>query len=143
MPRALFLAPLFLAALPLAAHSQESERYRIERTGDGFVRMDMETGAMSLCNERNGELVCRNATDNGSADGDGAKALIERIDALERRIAALEEQLPGAGANALPSEEEFEQTMSFMERFLRRFMGIVKDLEGDMKQDEEPTPERT
>ena len=143
MPRALLFAPLFLAALPLAAHAQESERYRLERTEVGFVRMDMETGAMSLCNERNGELVCRDATDNGPADSDGVKALIERIDALERRIAALEGQLPDEGANALPSEEEFEQTMSFMERFLRRFMGIVKDLEGDMKQGEEPTPDRT
>lgn len=143
MLRALFLAPLFLAALPLAAHAQESERYRLERTEDGFVRMDMETGAMSLCNERNGELVCRSATDNGSAAGDGINALGARIDALEHRIAALEDQLPGGGANALPSEEEFEQTMSFMERFLRRFMGIVKDLEGDMKQGEEPVPDRT
>jgi hypothetical protein len=141
MPRALFLAPLLLAALPLAAHAQESERYRLERTEDGFVRMDMETGAMSLCHERGGELVCRNATDNGSADG--AKALIERVDALERRIAALEAQLAGEGANGLPSEEEFEQTMSFMERFLRRFMGIAKDLEGDLNQGQEPAPDRT
>jgi hypothetical protein len=143
MPRALFLAPLIFAAVPLAAHAQESERYRLERTEDGFVRMDMETGKMSLCNERNGELVCRNSTDNGSADSGAVNALIERIDALERRIAALEGQLPGEGANALPSEEEFEQTMSFMERFLRRFMGIVKDLDSDMKQEEEPAPDRT
>jgi hypothetical protein len=32
--------------------------------------------------------------------------------------------------------------MSFMERFLRRFMGIVKDLEGETQQ-EEPAPDRT
>ncbi|MEX0956994.1 MAG: hypothetical protein WDZ83_17495 [Rhizobiaceae bacterium] len=143
MPRALFLAPLIFAAVPSAAHAQESERYRLERTEDGFVRMDMETGGMSLCHERNGELVCRDATDNESAVGAGANALSERIDALERRIAALEGLPPGEGANALPSEEEFEQTMSLMERFLRRFMGIVKDLDGDMKQEGEPAPDRT
>ena len=31
----------------------------------------------------------------------------------------------------LPTEEDFEKTMGYMERFFRRFMGIVKDFEKD------------
>jgi hypothetical protein len=31
----------------------------------------------------------------------------------------------------LPSEEDFNKTMSYMERFLRGFMGIVKDMDKD------------
>ena len=140
MPRALFLAPLVLAAIPFAAHAQDAERYRLERTESGFVRMDMQTGQMSFCEENSGELTCRAASDGAEADADQVKALNQRIDALERRIAVLEGMPPGQGSNALPSEEEFEQTLSFMERFLRRFMGIVKEMEGE---DEEPVPDRT
>jgi hypothetical protein len=35
----------------------------------------------------------------------------------------------------LPSEEDFNKTMSYMERFLRGFMGIVKDMEKDSGED--------
>jgi hypothetical protein len=143
MPRALFLVSLVLALVPLSAHAQDGDRYRLERTESGFVRMDTQTGRMSFCTESAGELICRTAAEGAmSADGDQFEALERRIDALERRIAILEGNPPSNGTSALPSEEEFEQTMSFMERFLRRFMGIVKDLEGETQQ-EEPAPDRT
>jgi hypothetical protein len=38
----------------------------------------------------------------------------------------------------MPSEEEFDKTLSMMERFMRRFMGVVKELEGD-----EAKPQKT
>ena len=50
---------------------------------------------------------------------------------------------PGAG---LPSEDEFEQTMGYMERFFRRFMDIVTDLNrefGSGQEQPEPEPDRT
>ena len=31
---------------------RKPERYRMERTEDGFVRMDQSTGQMSVCRER-------------------------------------------------------------------------------------------
>jgi hypothetical protein len=139
----MFLAPLVLAVAPLAAHAQDSDRYRLERTESGFVRMDTQSGQMSFCTESSGELTCRSAAEGAAPVNDSQiEALNRRIEALERRIAALEGNPPGNGSNTLPSEEEFEQTMSFMERFLRRFMGIVKDLEGETP-GEEPAPNRT
>lgn len=66
-----------------------------------------------------------------------------RIAALEARIAALEarisdlEKAPAPAASGLPTDEEFERTLGFMERFMRRFIGVAKELEG------EKTPDRT
>lgn len=127
------------------ALAQDTERFRLERTEDGYVRMDTKTGAMSICRERSGQLVCTLAADERAAYQDDIADLGEKLDKLEARIAALES---GGGAKAdpgLPSEEEFEQTMGLMERFFRRFMGMVQDFEKEEKtpQPEKPAPDRT
>ncbi|WP_173935002.1 hypothetical protein [Chelativorans sp. Marseille-P2723] len=117
-----FLALSLIAGGSLA---QQEERYRLERTDNGYVRMDKETGAMSLCRERSGELICRPANEAGGSASAELDTLRERLAAVERRLDALE---GGEGAS-LPTEEEFEQTLGLMERFFRRFVDIVRGLE--------------
>ncbi len=116
-------------ALPLAlpagsATAQEADGpYRLERTEGGYVRMDTRSGRMWLCREDAGALACRAASEaDDPAAGRGA--LEARIAELEDRVEALERPVAG-----LPSDEEFERSLSFMERFMRRFMGIVRDME--------------
>lgn len=132
----LLLAPaLALATCIPTASAQEpgaaqGERYRLERSANGYVRMDTATGAISLCREEAGRLACAPAAeaepaDEASRDATAAR-LMARIEVLERRIAALE---AGGAAPGLPSETEFEQTLSYMERFFQRFMGIVRDFD--------------
>lgn len=126
-----------LATTATATHAQTA-RFAIEKTDDGFVRMDTETGQMSVCTLTSDQLVCKMAADERSAfDAD--------IVALEDRVAALEQRL-GAGATGtqeggLPDEQEFEQTLDYMERFMNRFMGIVEGFSGNETQ--EPAPDRT
>lgn len=124
-----------LAAFPAAA--QEVERYQLERTEEGYVRLDTVTGRMSICQEDGGQLVCKVAVEERQAYERRFDELHDRLDALDARIAALEAADPEA---ELPDEEEFERTMTYMERFFRRFMGIVDDLERDFGE-EEPQPE--
>lgn len=142
-------APLLTCAALATAFAfpslaQDVERYRLERTEDGYVRLDTQTGAMALCQERGGQLVCRLAADERTVYEDQLDVMHARIEALEERVAALEAApAPGAG---LPSEDEFEQTMGYMERFFRRFMDIVTDLNrefGSGQEDSEPEPDRT
>lgn len=121
------------------ALAQDVERYRLERSPQGYVRTDTVTGATSLCRERGGQLVCRMAVEERDAYDSGIAALQERVEALEDRVAALE---GGSPASRLSDEEEFEQTLGYMERFFRRFMGIVKDLERDFGSGE-PQADRT
>ncbi|EKF44558.1 hypothetical protein NA8A_02410 [Nitratireductor indicus C115] len=133
-----------LAAVALAgpALAQDAERFRLERTDDGYVRMDTKTGAMSICRERQGQLVCTLAADERTAYEDDVAVLRERLKALEDRVATLE---TGGSKADIPSEEEFDETLGLMEKFMRRFMGIVKDFEKEEKAPDtgKPAPDRT
>ena len=112
-------AALFVALPVTAVHAQEAERFRLERTGSGFARIDTATGEVSTCTERGGQLVCRMAADERSA-------LQARLDELEARVETLEASGTRGG---LPSDAEIDRAIGMMERFMRGFVGIVRDLE--------------
>lgn len=127
---------LFL--LPVPALAQGTERFQLERTENGYVRLNTETGAVSSCTEENGQLVCRMAADERAAMERETDDLTSRLDALEKRVAALEAR----GALSLPTEGDVERTLGLMERFLRGFAGIARNLGRDSPSDE-PAPDRT
>lgn len=130
----------------LPASAQDLERYRLERTQNGYVRLDTQTGAMTLCRESDGRLVCAPAAQNDgeqeTLSASEAESLRERLRLLEGRVSALES---GAPVATLPPEEEFERGIGYMERFFRMFMGLVKEFEGDAPRNapDKPVPERT
>lgn len=134
MPTRLAAATMLLALAASTGASAQEDRYAIERTEDGYVRLDTRTGQMSLCSEQSGQLVCRLAVDDREALQDDMDALQARLAAVEERLSALE----GVPAAGLPTEDEFEQGLTYMEQFFRRFMGIVRELDG-----ETPAPDRT
>jgi hypothetical protein len=125
-PTALVAATAVLAALTASQALAETKgRYVLEKSATGYVRMDTQTGAISTCADQSGELVCRMAADDRAAyEADIAE--------LEKRIAALEAKggMPAA-ENPPASEEEFNTAMDRMEGFFRRFMGIVKEFQGE------------
>jgi hypothetical protein len=101
-------------------------RYSMQKSETGIARLDTQTGEVSLCQERNGELVCRMAADERSA-------LELEIDLLTKRVETLEKAVKSGDSVAkrdLPTDEEIDRTMGIMERMMRKFMDIVKDLEG-------------
>lgn len=118
-----FILPLVIGG----ASSAEGEgRYQMERNADGFVRLDTVTGEMSVCKEASGQLTCRMAADERAAFEQELDRLTKRVEALEKA------QRLGAFADKprLPTDEEIDRTMGIMERMMRRFMDIVKTLEG-------------
>ena len=50
------LALAFLAAGPVSGAEM---RFDMHKDGDRWVRLDRQTGAISVCREERGELVCR------------------------------------------------------------------------------------
>lgn len=135
------LLTLSTAALLAAAPSKAEEggRYRLEPAEHGFVRMDTLTGQMSLCEEKDGQLACRAADDERAAFADQVEGMAKQIDMLEKRVAELEK---GVSNNGVMSEEEFDKTMGYMERFFHRFMGVVRDLQKEYGPTEQQ-PNRT
>jgi hypothetical protein len=137
--RMLSAASLLAAASLFSGNAiaQDEARYQLEKTADGYVRLDKQTGDMSVCKEQSGQLVCRAAADDRNS-------LADEIGRIDSRLAAVEKKLEATGAsgfssnNDLPTEEEFEKTMGYMEKFFRRFMGIVRDLN-----ESENGPQRT
>jgi len=138
------VVPAALACLTAAsAQAEEAGRYRLEKSADGYVRMDTQTGAMSKCQEQSGQLVCRMAADERTAFQDQVDDLQESVKALDARVARLENSLSARVESKLPSEEEFNRTMGYMERFVRGFMGIVKDMNKDEADAAKPLPQKT
>lgn len=128
---------ILAAGAAMSASAQDTQRFQMQRTNDGFMVMDTETGAASFCRERAGEFVCSETREDQAASQSEIAILRKKMTELEARIEALESG--SASAGSLPSETEFEQTLNFMERFFRRFVDIVKGLESDETQ-QEPLP---
>lgn len=129
---------LSLALLPTCALGQEgqTERFQLEKTETGFVRLDRETGAVSLCRDDGGNLVCRMAADERAA-------YEQELDLLDKRVTALEKRLESAPRErTLPDESEIEQSLSIMERFMRRFMAIIEDFTSE-RENPPPEPQKT
>lgn len=123
--------------IPAAASAQQAQpnRFQLERTESGIVRLDTQTGAMTLCHDEKGTLACRMQPDERAAYED-------ELDRLEKRVTALEERLSQTPPNALPSDEEVDRSLSIMERFMRRFLAIVGEFV-DQQEAEKPQPNRT
>ena len=153
MSRIALISPFLLLPLLASASAAEPDRYRLEKTPNGYVRMDTRTGEMSICQEKWGELVCRMAADERTAVQDEMERLqtelkalddqLATVKALEDRVAKLENSVTAKIEQSLPTEEDFNKTMSYMERFFRSFMGIVRDFENENPKPAEPGTDKT
>lgn len=136
------LALLLPVLLSESALAEGEGRYQMERTAEGFVRLDTVTGEVSLCRETSGQIACRMAADERAAFEEELDALTRRVDALEKaQKSQLSDDKP-----RLPTDEEIDRTMGIMERMMQRLMAIVKGLEGEEEKtapQEQPLPEKT
>lgn len=132
---------LLAFALSTAPSLAQEQRYQLEKTPNGYVRMDSSSGEMSICEERGAQLVCRVAADERTALQDEVDRLRRDLADLQKRVDRIEGNPAGKTSSGLPSEEEFEKSLSYMERFFRSFMGIVKEQEREEQRT--PAPDRS
>lgn len=124
--RAAYLVLALVAALPAAAQTSadppasENGRYAMTPTSDGFLRLDTRTGKVSLCATRDGAVQCRAAADE-------REAWEREIAALRRENDELKKRAGGGPTLRLPSEQEVDQALGFMERMVRRFERMFRD----------------
>ena len=133
----LFVALLFAPPLALAQDAPDSEggRYVLEKAGDGFIRLDRQTGAVSRCLGSSGSWTCESIGDNRSDDPAGLKAEVDRLqrqnDELKKRIADLEKR-PGDSAGGtrieLPTQQDMDRFMALVESWMRKFVEFARSL---------------
>ncbi|UIJ99262.1 hypothetical protein LZK82_03075 [Rhizobium leguminosarum] len=123
---------VFLMPLAAAAAEADAGRFQLEKSGDHFVRLDRQTGAMSICRDKDGALVCRMAADERAAYED-------ELDRLAKRVTALEQG--NVAQRALPSDAEVDRSISIMERMMKSFMGMVREFQAE--ENTNPLPQKT
>ena len=118
-------------ALPLPA--ERPGRYAMQPVEGGFARLDTETGAVSLCTKKGTGFSC-----DAVADERGLQKEIDRLNAENRELHAelkrlAEQQSHGREGKRmeLPSEEDVDKALNYMERLVKKFRDKMKELEGN------------
>ncbi len=109
-----------VASSGLAAEAADAGRFSMTPAANGFLRLDKQTGAVSLCVAKGDGAECRAAADDRAA-------LNDEIDRLTKKIAELEARAPAATSGALPNRQEMGRVMDLAEDFMRRMMRIMRE----------------
>ncbi len=135
------LAPATVwAQSPLPAGS--AGRFTMNPVDGGVLRLDTETGALSMCKQVSGSWTCTMLPDDRTAvDAELARLKRENED-MKASVKRLEELagLPDDGKRGkaqLPTEEDIDKAMNYVQRMLKKFKEKLKELE-----DSDP-PKRT
>jgi hypothetical protein len=128
-------AVVLLSLLVASAFGQDRRtgRYAFVPVEQGTLRLDTDTGAVSLCSGTGDALTCRSLAQGSPGSGADVRRLEGRIAELERRISTLERK-PSAKAD-LPDDETIDRMMVLSERIMRRFFGMVRDMKEEFEQD--------
>jgi hypothetical protein len=135
-----------LCLLPGAAVGQDRPgRYAMSPVENGFVRLDTETGAVSLCSRKDGTWKCEAMEDEAmalrqqverlTAENRSLRSEVERLEkpaAGQGRRGELPSERPG-GRFELPSDQEVDRALDYLERMYRKFRDRLKQLEGERK----------
>ncbi len=117
-------------------------RYSMSPVEGGFMRLDTETGAVALCTRKADAFVCEPVNDKTASSEDKAKLEAENK-ALKDRIKSLEDSLatgappadggnptePPSGVTKLPTEEEVDKALDYVERIFKKFRDRIQKYE--------------
>lgn len=132
----LALAVQFAGAHNLQAQERATEpvpkavdgRFSMQPTAEGFVRLDTRTGVVSHCTASKEGVQCRAGADERAALDAEIERLTKDNSDLRAKLAAATDQAPSARLrNALPSDEEVNRAIGWMETFMRRMMRMMRD----------------
>lgn len=140
-----------LLALSIGAHAAAG-RYQMSPTENGFMRLDTQTGVVSICKNTGGKVICEVAEDGAgqyTKDIDALKKENQRlraeIDRLEQHFGLgpntnakpndLKPPVPPGTAFKVPQKEDVDQMFNYIEGMLNKFRERLRRLE------KEPKPE--
>lgn len=117
---------LAAAQSPAPATSERDGRFSMTPTPDGgFLRLDTRTGAVSHCRLADNGVQCRSGADERAALQAEIDRLAKQNEILRGKTA---QASPGDRLrNALPSEQEIDTALNWMERMMRRMMNMFRE----------------
>ena len=141
-----------LAALSVAGAQEKPGRYSMSPAeGGGFARLDTQTGQMSLCNRKDNQWACQDMADQGRGLADEVERLRNENRELRAEIRKMEDIMLGDGkpvekpgesraerrpdlgsgppVAGLPSEQDVDRAMTYIQRMLKKFKEKLKELE--------------
>ena len=142
--RSYSLAAVALVTLGLssACADEKPGRFTMTPTEGGVLKLDTQTGAVSLCTRAGDDWSCK-------LTKDGEVALRKEIDGLKAEIEVLKDQLktteeiaglgdpskPGAtrGKTQLPSEKDVDQAFDYFEKMVKKLRERLNKIENDSK----------
>lgn len=124
-------------------------RYAIAPAGDGFVRLDTQTGTVSHCGRREGAWLCEPAVESSGEIFSAMQAMNERlgmlaeeVSGLSAEVAKLRQRTDGLEATALRADnkltaeeqQEMEKVLGFTDQLMRRLFGMVAEMKRSEQQ---------
>ena len=114
-------------------------RFTMHPADGGVLRMDTQSGALSMCKQSSGSWTCTLVPDDRTALSDEISRLKSENSDLKSAVKRLEDLagVPGISGDAgkqhsgvqLPTEEDVDKAMSYVERMLKKFKDKLKELE--------------
>ncbi len=119
------------APVPMPPGDTAAPRFSFAPVEGGALKLDRETGRVSLCAKRGTGFTCEAVPDTR----DAYEAEIARLQAENdtlRRSAQLPPipplpPSPGAGPNASPDTSDIDQALAYAERFYKRLRGLIDE----------------
>ncbi|MDI4655933.1 hypothetical protein [Xanthobacter autotrophicus] len=116
---------------PQAAPSAETSapRFAFAPVEGGALKLDRETGLVSLCAKRRSGFTCEAVPDTRDAYEAEIARLKAEVDTL-RRAAGMQPQpgRPVPPPGAAPDATDLDQAFAYAERFYRRLKGLIDEL---------------
>ncbi len=137
------------ATLPAAAQVRETPgRYTMQPVDGGFLRLDTQTGAVSMCRPgAGGTVTCQpSQSDQGiqglpseiarlRAENSELKAEVKRLQEIAGLGGRGEPQLNTQPPEKLqlPTEQEVDQALDYVERMYKKFRDRLRNLDSSSK----------
>ncbi len=143
------------AAAADSAPDTENGRYTLAPAADGVIRLDTRTGAVSNCNNNGNGWACYAVPDERAAMDETIGRLQAENETLKAQLAERETTAPGKNEEALPksdkqveppkatdgerkieiplpSDQDMDRVMSFVERTWRRLIEMANRVQKDV-----------
>ena len=122
-------------AAPPSATEDRTGRFTMQPTDGGFLRLDTMTGDVSLCMREGATFECKPVKDDRDLQREVGR-LVDENKTLKAEVKRLEDMLgldgpPGGGKPKfeLPSEEDVDKALSYMERMFKKFRDKMRELD--------------